>query len=92
MLPAPPRNSFKSFGRQPGEIGETLDALLAAGLDEPLVRECLWRAATPRNGRGWFKLIDSGQLLGEVAAADPALAAAPAGRALSSVEAWCYQP
>jgi len=83
---------LQALGRQPGEIGETLDALLEAGLDESLVRECLWRAATPRSGRGWFKLIDSGQLLGEVAAADPALAAAPAGRALSSVEAWCYQP
>lgn len=88
----PAKEQLGILGKQPGDVGQTLDALLAAGLDESLIRDCLWRAATPKNSRGWFKLIDSGQVLGEVAASDLALTATPAGQTLAAVEAWCYKP
>ncbi len=86
----PGQQRLKALGKRPGEVGGTLEALASAGFNEQLIRECFWRAATPKQGRGWFKLIDSGQVLGETAAADPTFAATPGGQALAAVEAWCY--
>ena len=40
---------------RPSLVGSTLDGLVRAGFDPALVRECLWRVATSRNSRGWFK-------------------------------------
>lgn len=86
----PGKQQLAALGKRPVEVGDTLDALLSAGFDETIVRQCFWRAATSKSGRGWFKLIDSGHVLGEVAAADAPLHRTPAGQALDAVAAWCY--
>jgi hypothetical protein len=68
----------------------SLDGLVVAGFSQALVRECLWRAATSRSSRGWFKLIDTAYVLGEVALGDDGFAATPAGQTLARVQQWAY--
>ncbi len=92
MLSTPPaKERLGDRASRPDEVGGTLDELLAAGFDQVLVRECLWRAATSKNARGWFKLIDTAQILGEVAVADDALATTPTGLALATIQDWAYR-
>lgn len=92
MLSTPPaRQRLAELGLQPNDVGGSLDELLASGFDQALVRECLWRAATPKSARGWFKLIDTALVLGEIAAADDALSASPAGQALAGIQHWAYR-
>lgn len=88
----PAKKKLNELGKKPDEVGDCLEDIRASGFDEQLIRECFWIAATPRNGRGWYKLIDTGQVLGEVAAGDITLAPRSSGIALSAVEEWCYAP
>jgi putative ATP-dependent endonuclease of OLD family len=91
MLTTPPgQQRLTELGLPRKDVGDTLDALSTAGFAPELVRECLWRAATSKSSRGWFKLIDTGQVLGEIAAADPQLAATPGGQALTTIQQWAY--
>lgn len=83
------QNRLKEHRASPGPFSD-LDTLVAAGFDQDLLRECLWRAAVTKSSGGWFKRIDSGQVLGEVAADDTALQDAPTGETLRAVEAWAY--
>jgi hypothetical protein len=91
MLATPPaQQRLAELALKRDDVGDTLVALREAGFEEALVRECLWRAATSRSSRGWFKLIDTGQVLGEIAAADDTLATTPAGQTLRTIHEWAY--
>src|SRR5262249_19007828 len=90
MLATPPgQQCLTERGLQRTDVGDDLEALLAAGFAPELVRECFWRAAT-KSSRGWFKLIDTGLVLGEIAAAAPELDTTASGRALMPVRDWAY--
>src|SRR6185437_982858 len=82
----PARKKLGELGKNAGEVGDSLADIQACGFDEQLIRECFWIAATPKNASGWYKLIDTGQVLGEVAARDVTLARTPSGTALAAVE------
>ncbi|MGH3737777.1 MAG: hypothetical protein ACRDT6_19515 [Micromonosporaceae bacterium] len=90
IAPPPAQQRLAELALKRDDVDDTLVALRDAGFDEALVRECLWRAATSRSSRGWFKLIDTGQVLGEIAAVDDTLATTPAGQALSAIHEWAY--
>jgi putative ATP-dependent endonuclease of OLD family len=86
----PAQQRVAELALRPGLVGNTLDGLIMAGFDQALLRECLWRAATSRNARGWFKLVDTAQVLGEVAMGDDGFAVTPAGEALGKIQKWAY--
>jgi energy-coupling factor transporter ATP-binding protein EcfA2 len=91
VLATPPaQQRLAELTPRPATASASLDELVTAGFGQALVRECLWRAATPRNSRGWFKLIDTAQVLGEVAIGDDGLAATPAGQTLARIQQWAY--
>jgi hypothetical protein len=70
-------------------VREDLDSLVEAGFGELEVRRA-FAAAASRSANGWFKRIDTGQSLGEIAAGDESIAPTPFGSALARVEAWCH--
>jgi hypothetical protein len=92
LATAPGQQRLTDLGLQRKDVGDELGELVDAGFDQVLVRECFWRSATPKgkDSRGWFKLIDTGQVLGEVAAADSAASTKPGGEALATIQAWAY--
>jgi len=85
----PAKGALEELGVARAEIGNTLDALLNAGVSEATVRKGFAAAAAHKEHR-WFKRIDSGEALGRIAAEDPDTPASPFGGSLGEVEVWCH--
>ena len=69
------------------DCGESLDAVVAAGVTEEEVREAFAKAASDRS---WFKRIDTGEALGALLATDDRAKDGPFGKAIKLVEAFAY--
>lgn len=83
----PEAKKLAALGLGRPALGDSLESMVAAGVPEALVRTGFAAAAKRRS---WFKRIDTGEALGTIAAADPAVPASRFGQAMARVEAWCH--
>lgn len=81
-------SALKRLALNRSAVGESLEDMLAAGLEEAEVRLCFGQAAKGKSA--WFKRIDLGEMLGRVIAEDDTAATKDLGLKLAAIEKWCF--
>lgn len=85
---APGEQAMRRLGVARNQVGDDLDALLAAGMMDSEVRSAF--AAAAKSKQAWFKRIDLGEALAQIALDDFDIANTPFDAAMRTVEKWCH--